>query len=262
MTQTPLNQNDFPANVADGTVASRWSTGANQTNGQYFQVDFGGTVSLTQVVMDASNNVMDYPRGYDIGMSAAGTTFTSVAMGNPTTPVVTVNFNAAQGRYLRITQTGAVTAYWSIDELRLMCSVPGYVAGQIDPYDSQYWKAIAPKAAANNPPSNAIDADATSRWSTGAMQAPGDTFTVDMGAVAMISGVNYTSPAADFPNAYTLSLSTDCTNYAAPVAMGAGAAGTMKLTFARQNARCFKMTQTGTPTATSWWSITNISLTP
>jgi hypothetical protein len=257
-----INAMDFPYNVVDGNIASRWATGANQAPGQFFQIDFGGTVSLTQVVLDATNNAGDYPRGYDIGLSANGTTFTSVGTNAANAAVVvTASFAAAQGRYLRITQTGTFNNWWSIDELRLMCTVPGYMAGQIDPYDSQYWKASASRSAAGQTPDKAIDADATSRWTTGAAMVMGDYFTVDMGGAAMISGVNYNcGGGTDFPVMYKLELSTDCTNYT-QVATGAGNTGITKVTFARQNARCFRITQTAT-TGTSWWSIYGITLTP
>jgi beta-glucosidase len=258
-----VNAMDFPSNVSDGSIASRWSTGANQTPGQYFQIDFGGTVSLTQVVLDDTNNAGDFPRGYDIGLSANGTTFTSVATkAANANVVVTEAFGAAPGRYLRITQTGTFNNWWSIDELKVTCSVPGYVAGQIDPYDPQYWTASASRTANNgDSPAKAIDADATTRWSTGGPMAAGDSFTVDMGGVAMISGVNYNcGGGTDFPVAYKLELSTDCTNYT-QATTGAGNTGITKVTFARQNARCFRITQTAT-TGTSWWSIYGITLTP
>jgi hypothetical protein len=258
MTATHLN--DLPSNVVDGNIVSRWSTGANQAPGQYFQIDFGGTVSLTQVVLDASNNVGDYPKGYDVGLSAAGTTFTSVGTGAPTTPIVTVSFNAAQGRYLRITQTGTVTNWWSIDELHVTCTVPGNNAGLIDPYDPQYWKASASVSAAAYPAGGAIDGDSTTRWSTGQAMAVGDNFTVDLGAPAMIQGVTYDCGGGnDFPVGYKLEVSTDCTNYT-QVATGAGASGLTKIMFARQNVRCFRLTETAV--GTNWLSIYGISLTP
>jgi hypothetical protein len=260
MAPTPQNANDFPSNVADGNLASRWSTGANQAPGQYFQIDFGGTVSLTQVVFDTSNNAGDYPRGYTVGLSTNGTTFTQLGMGAPTTPITTVAFGAAQGRYLRITQTATFNNWWSIGEIRLTCTVPGYTQGQIDPFDPQYWKATASKSGAGNTPDKAIDADATSRWATGAAMAAGDNFTVDMGAPALISGVTYDNGGGtDFPVAYKLEISTDGTNFT-QVATGAGATGLNKITFAtKQTVRYFRITQTAT-TGTNWWSIYNVSV--
>jgi hypothetical protein len=220
-------------------------------------------VSLTQVVVDASNNTGDYPRGYDIGLSALGTTFTSVAMNAANTNViVTETFGAAQGRYLRITQKGTINNWWSIDEIRLMCTVPGFVAGQVDPLDGKSWKATASRSGAGDTPDHAIDGNATTRWSTGGTMAAGDFLTVDMGGVGMISGVNYNfGGAVDFPVAYKFDVSTDCNAYTTIVANGAGAAGVNKITFARQNVRCFRMTQTAT-TGTTYWSVYEVSVTP
>jgi hypothetical protein len=259
---TAVNAMDFATNVVDGNIASRWSTGANQAPGQYFQIDFGGTVSLTQVVLDATNNAGDYPRGVAINMSADGTNFgTALVTNAPTTPVVTLNFAATQGRYLRINQTGTFTNWWSIDELHVACTVPGFVAGQIDPIDPQYWKATASRSAAANPPTMAIDADHTTRWTTGAAMANTDFFTVDMGGVASISSVTYDfGGGVDFPVGYKLELSTDNATFT-QVAMGAGVAGVNKIAFTKQNARWFRITQTAT-TGTNWWSIYYISVQP
>jgi hypothetical protein len=255
-----INAMDVPLNVADGNLASRWSTGANQGAGQYFQVDFGGKVALTQVVLDDSNNAGDYPRGYVMGLSDNGTAFTTVAMGSPTTPIVTAAFGTAQGRYLRVTQTTDFNNWWSIDELRISCTVPGVPPGAIDPYDPTYWKAAASRTAANFAPGNAIDGDTTSRWATGSVAAPGDWFTVDMGAVMLISGVTYDSGGGnDFPPAYKVELSSDCQHYT-QAAEGAGVSGLTKVVFSnKQSARCFKITQTA-DTDTNWWSIYSISV--
>jgi hypothetical protein len=214
-------------------------------------------------VLDATNNVGDYPRGYDIGLSANGTTFTSVATGAPTTLVVTANFGAAQGRYLRITQTGTANLWWSIDELHVACTVPGMAPGSIDPLDPVSWTASASKTAVGNGDSaqKAIDGDKTTRWSTGAAQAAGDNFTVDLGGSAMISGVTYDcGGGVDFPVAYKLELSTNGAAYT-QVAMGAGVTGLTKITFPRQTVRAFRITQTAA-TGTAWWSIYGITVSP
>jgi hypothetical protein len=254
---------DFPSNVADGLLNDRWATGANQTPGQYFQIDFGGTVSLTQVVLDDTNNMGDYPRGYEIAVSANATTFPAplVAVPANTMVVATAAFGSTQGRYLRVTQTGTATLWWSIDELRVMCTVPGNHAGLVDPYDSQYWKASASRSAGGDTPDKAIDADLTTRWATGGVMAMGDNFTVDMGGPATLSAITYDDGGgADFPVAYKLEVSTDNATFT-QVAMGAGVTGLNKITFPRQNVRYFRITQTAT-TGANWWSIYNITLTP
>ena len=142
-----------------------------------------------------------------------------------------------------------------------MCTVPGYVAGQIDPFDGKSWTATASRSAAAYPPNLAIDGDATTRWSTGAPMAAGDTFSVDMGGAIMISSVTYDfGGGTDFPVMYKLELSPDCTTYA-QVATGAGAANLNKIAFTKQSARCFRITQTAA-TGANWWSIYGITVQP
>jgi hypothetical protein len=264
LSSMPVNAADPAANAADGNIASRWSTGVPQAAGQYLQVDFGGTVSLTQVVIDNSNppHIADYPRGYDVQLSANGTAFTSVKTGVPTVGgAITVDFAAAQGRYLRIVQngTGAGVAWWSVDEVRVACTVPGKPAGAIDPYDPTNWTATASKSAGGSGPAKAIDGDASTRWATGGDQVGGETFTLDIGAAAMVSELWLDGGgAADFPMAYKLETSLDGAAYT-EVATGAGAQLT-KIVFTRRNARYFRITQTGT--LNKWWSIYAIYLKP
>jgi hypothetical protein len=257
---TMVHGTDYPTNIIDGSNVTRWSTGGNQVAGQYIQIDLGGTASLTQVVLDDTDNAGDYPSGYNVGLSANGTTFTSVATGAPTTAVVTINFAAAQGRYLRVTQTGAAANYWSIDELRVACTIPGFNpdAGLVDPYDSTYWKATA--SVDNADSAKAIDGVPTTRWTTGANQAGGEYLTIDLGGPAMLSGVTLDSGGAnDFPSGYKLELSTNGTTYT-QAAVGAGVAGLTNITFARTTARYLRVTQTGV--AVHYWSVYELTIKP
>src|SRR6266481_8241654 len=61
---------DPPVNAVDGVLVSRWSTGVAQTPGQYYQIDFGGYVRLTQIVLDSTGSAGDHPRGYQVETSA------------------------------------------------------------------------------------------------------------------------------------------------------------------------------------------------
>jgi len=256
-----VNATDYPSNVADGTLNDRWSTGANQAPGQYIQIDFGGTVSLTQVAIDNTNQPTDYPNSYTVGLSTNNTTFTTVGMGTPAamTLIETANFAATSARYLRVTQTGTANVYWSVDELRVACTVPGNNAGLVDPYDPTYWKVTASVSSPNYPPALAIDSDVTTRWSTGADQAGGEVFTLDLSGPASVSQIWLDAGALqDFPAMYKLELSTNGTTYT-QVATGVGTQLT-KITFPTQMARYFRITQTGASTV--WWSIYNITVHP
>jgi hypothetical protein len=73
---------DPPANALDGNTATHWSTGAAQVPGQWFQVDMTATRTFTQVTLDTTSNATDYPRGYQVNVSADGVNWgTPVAAG-------------------------------------------------------------------------------------------------------------------------------------------------------------------------------------
>jgi F5/8 type C domain len=245
---------DPPSNAIDGSATSRWTTGANQAAGQTFTLDFGGTVSLTQVVLDNAANAGDYPHGYDVGISANGTSFTSVGAvaAVAATTLITVNFTAMQGRYLRIQQTATSNVYWSINELRVACTVPGPTG--TDPFDPANWTAKAtPAGPAAQTADKAIDvAGAATRWATGTDEVGGEVFTLDVGSVITASQL-WLDNQNDFPATYKLEVSTNGTTFT-QVTTGAGAAITTKIVFpAPQSARYFRVTQTGT--SNTWWSI-------
>ena len=70
------------ANLKDGNHATRWSTGAAQTSGQWLQVDLGATQTFNQIVMDTAKNSADendYPRGYTVQVSSDSSNWTQVA---------------------------------------------------------------------------------------------------------------------------------------------------------------------------------------
>ena len=107
-------------NMVDGNLGSRWTSGAGQTGGEWVQVDFGARMTFNNVVMDTQKNTSsenDYPRGYTIDVSDDASSWTTVATGVGTFKATTVNFPAASGRHLRITQTGTAGSWWSIGEL-------------------------------------------------------------------------------------------------------------------------------------------------
>jgi hypothetical protein len=119
------NAPDPPANAIDGNINSRWSTGANQAPGQWFQVDMGSTNILSALVLDCGASTGDYPRGYQVYLSKDGTNWGSpVATGSGAT-VTTISFAAHAARYIRITQTGSASAnWWSIAELNAYLAAP------------------------------------------------------------------------------------------------------------------------------------------
>ena len=82
-----------PANAIDGNASTRWSTGAHQSPGQWFQLDLGSAKTFQRLVLDSTNSPNDYPRGYAVYVSDNGTDWSSlspVATGAGSGPVTTI----------------------------------------------------------------------------------------------------------------------------------------------------------------------------
>jgi hypothetical protein len=112
---------DTPAKALDGVTTTRWSSGVTQANGQYFQIDMGVSQPFVQIVMDSTGSAGDYARGYQVLVSADGTSWgMAIASGTPTGPVVTVSFAPQTKRFIRIVQTGTNAAWWSMHEVNVL----------------------------------------------------------------------------------------------------------------------------------------------
>jgi hypothetical protein len=114
----------------DGNAASRWASGVTQAGGEWIQVRFTATVTVTGVVIDTTASPTDYPREYEIEYSTDGTTFMAVpdatGVGMATT---TVTFgDPVDALAIRINQTGMVeapaTSWWAVHEI----TFPGCMA--------------------------------------------------------------------------------------------------------------------------------------
>lgn len=142
----------------------------------------------------------------------------------------------------------------------------GAAPSGVDPCLRKNWKASASKSSLStetpslyNPPVQAIDGMATTRWSTGAPQTGGEWFIVDLGGVAAHLtqiALDTGGHPADYPVSYKLEASTDGSSYAF-VTSGSGSSQTT-IKFSDKPARYLKITQTGS--SASWWSIHELSI--
>jgi beta-glucosidase len=119
VTASPSSTTDVPARMIDGDSATRWSSGTPMANGNTVTVDLGASRTFSKVVMDSGGSTGDYARGYRIDVSTDGSTWRSVGTGTGTAAVVTATIGSQTSRYVRITQTGSATSWWSIAELNL-----------------------------------------------------------------------------------------------------------------------------------------------
>ncbi|SHK79263.1 discoidin domain-containing protein [Actinacidiphila paucisporea] len=103
----------------------------------------------------------------------------------------------------------------------------------------------------------AADDDASTRWTTGAAQAPGQYVQLDLGRrtafrrVTIDSGDNL----GDYARGWSLTLSDDGTHWR-PAATGAGTGQLTKVDLRSASARYVRVTQTGS--SASWWSVADL----
>ncbi|WP_327292938.1 glycoside hydrolase family 3 C-terminal domain-containing protein [Streptomyces sp. NBC_01198] len=111
---------DVPANLLDGSTATRWSSGVPMAGGESFTLDLGSAKTFSKLTMDSAGSTADYARGYQVFTSTDGSTFGSaVATGTGTGALVTATFPAKTARYVKVVQTGTSTSWWSIAEADL-----------------------------------------------------------------------------------------------------------------------------------------------
>ena len=85
------------------------------------QIEFPGKTRIDAITLDARPSNGDYPRGYKVEVSDDGKRWSkSVAQGKGKTPLLELKFDPVEGKFLRITQTGAHKLFWSIHEATLM----------------------------------------------------------------------------------------------------------------------------------------------
>jgi glucosylceramidase len=117
--------------------------------------------------------------------------------------------------------------------------------------------ATATASPAGDSPAAAVDGDASTRWSSGAAQTPGQSITADLGQpvrfsrVAVDSGDNL----GDFARSFTLAASTDGLHWRT---LGSYAARGQLTTVSVRgtSARYLRVTNTGT--SDNWWSVADL----
>jgi glucosylceramidase len=117
-------------------------------------------------------------------------------------------------------------------------------------------------AATASPPAdaaNAVDDDATTRWTTSAAQQPGQFLQIDLGRSQRVRRVVLDTGADtnDFPRGYTLSTSADGAHWS-EAATGAGHGQLTTIDIPATAARFLRVAQTAT--APQWWSVADVRI--
>jgi len=108
--------------AVDGKADSRYSTGADQAPGQWFQIELPQETVITGIELDTTKSPHDYPRGYKVELSKDGKIWGApVATGQGNDAITEITFAPAPAKFIRITQTGVAHGnFWSIHEMELI----------------------------------------------------------------------------------------------------------------------------------------------
>jgi O-glycosyl hydrolase len=243
----------------DGTVGSRWTTGAAQASGQWLRIDLGAPRTFTSVSLDAGAWSGDYPRGYTVHVSNDGTSWGSaVATGAGTSHVTQIATGTRTARYIRVQLTAAAAGnWWSVGEVRVYSGTQSTTTGVA--WSSLSHSGWSASAFANSATAGlAIDQWLNSRWQSGQAQSNNEWFEVDLGQNRTIKGVQFLQTGGpdlaggDYPRGYEVYTSTDGTSWT-KVAAGTGY-GLVNALFASRTVRYINIHNTGTD-AGHWWSI-------
>ena len=118
---------DGCAAAVDGDAGSRYTTGTSQVPGMWFQIELPQETLLSGLELDSARSPSDYPRGYEVALSADGKAWGKpVATGKGGSAVTDIAFTPAKAKFIKITQTGSVNGlFWSIHELQVFAAAAG-----------------------------------------------------------------------------------------------------------------------------------------
>jgi len=107
--------------AVDGNLDSRYTNGESMKEGMWLQVELPQPKRIVGVVLDAARSNGDYPRGSKIEFSLDGKKWSKpLKQKDGKAAKLTVEFPEQEAKYVKITQTGNHSLYWSIHDLNLL----------------------------------------------------------------------------------------------------------------------------------------------
>jgi F5/8 type C domain/Abnormal spindle-like microcephaly-assoc'd, ASPM-SPD-2-Hydin len=251
---------DLPANAIDGDTTTRWSTSVAQSGAatQTLTLDMLSAQAFSQITMDSGG---DYARVWQVYASDDGLNWgTAIATGTATASPVVISFAAQVHRYLQIRQlpSPGTGAWWSIYELNVYSVA---TPAPPPPAGRNGWTAIGSSTAGGDVAVNAIDADPTTRWSTGVPQSGSatQTFTLDMLSPQTFSVITMSS-GGDFARVWEIYASDDGSSWGTAIATGTATASPVVVTVPSQTHRYLQLRQLPSPGTGAWWSINDLEV--
>ena len=114
------SHNNKEAKLAiDGKGKSRYTTGASQKDGMWYQIEFPEAVNLTSVRLDSADSANDFPSSYQAEISLDGSQWNKVQKTvKGEYSLTSVGFPATSAKFFRITTKSKKGLFWSIHEIQ------------------------------------------------------------------------------------------------------------------------------------------------
>jgi hypothetical protein len=157
------------------------------------------------------------------------------------------------------TAAGTFTGAWELTandgQPRVAVQLTGVATGALTPLPRTGWIASASNTA-GDVPANALDGNAATRWSSGAVMAANMWFQVDMGTAQSVSQITMDSAGGDYARGFSVYVTNDPANLGAAVATGTGTGTPVSVSFAAKTGRYIRVVLAAPPAGTgAWWSI-------
>lgn len=252
----PAASSGNAASISDATSGTMWQSGAVQSNNQWVRLSLNNSEIIDKIVLDQGNAEDDYPRGYEVFVSANATapaaTDTAawgeaVTSGGGTPKTTVISFSPQKAKHILIRQNGVTSFnWWSITDAYVFKS---------DAIDRTGWTPTTNSYSG----ANALDGKASTRWDSSGFQSPtaGQFFQIDMGSNQFFDKIVLDTAGSmnDFPRGYVVKAgTTSVVGDMKVIATGKGFGPTTMITSIPTNARYIRIEQTGTQ-GSKFWSI-------
>jgi hypothetical protein len=250
---------DPPSNAIDGNIATRFSTGQAQHDSQGFRVSWPGNRTVSRIRMDLGPNPGDYPRLCGIWPADATGASTAIPCNPDAAGNVDISFAPLQVQKIEVWQWGVAGNWWSIAEFNAYAV--GQNSGRAGALDRSDWTAWASENSPSDPPSNAIDGNLATRFSTGDSQHNSQGFRVSwpgnrtIGRIRIDLGNN----PGDYPHTCGI-WPADATGHSTFIPCSPDSSGNIDVTFTPLQAQRIEVWQWGV--AGNWWSIAEFNAYP
>jgi hypothetical protein len=260
VTASSSSAQDPPLNATDDFGISRWTSGRNQDGTDWFNVDFGGFVTMSNMTLTNGNyDPNDYPKKVELYASNDGVTFetTPFASKDGTVDQTVITFAPRTMRAVRLKEVGSRSNWWSIHEFDTDCAVAAVQAPVVPAGSCDRAKWVESASVNGGDAPVAADGNTGSRYTTNRTMAVGDYYQIDFTGTVKLSQIvlnNTGTSGNDYPGGYAVFGSADGVTFdSTPFVTGAGAANSTVISFAQRSLKAVRVKVTAA--RSNYWSI-------